>query len=306
MRFSLALVFSLLSNKSHSIYGFSMQSPNTAKNLASKLREMSELCDDLVTHDPEPPSPTNRIITPNDGEHRESSLIQEANTENLYIANEATRYEVVVNNDNDFPINVYFFTSPAEFDGVSGKYTNSLGTKTVLQNSQAQFTYLVSYYAGAQKLTAPVGKFQEDLVASEQVTLKAASADKGDLVKLGFDENGDATLSSPPLSSTGVLDGAFEIQSPTFNINGPKYAIGLGCISGGVRQLASYIIAKPGEIVNVKPILKFYIAAGSVEQGMDADFISRSAESAVCDTTSGNRFFEVTRTVDGTWDIKSS
>jgi hypothetical protein len=99
------------------------------------------------------------------------------------------------------------------------------------------------------------------------------------------------------------VDGSFQIQTPSYPSGQGKYGIGLGAISGGEYHLASYTEAEPNQIVNVQPVVKFYIAIGRTQKGKDANFYTVSTTSALCDATMGMTTFNVVRTDDGKWRV---
>jgi hypothetical protein len=238
----------------------------------------------------------------------EKLLINSSSTTDYYLSDSATTYRVVVENEEANPIDVFFFTSPPDFDQASGTFTNSLGTKRIQpKTSQATFTYLAAYYAGAQKQTAPAGQVQSSTVSLVEIGIKKPNSDVTERTELIFDVNGDAYLGSPSTVTGAALNGAFQIQTPVFDPSKKgDYFIGLGGVADGVFQMASYVKAEPGRIVNVQPVLKFYISIGRYERGTDVNFISVSSESALCDATGGDTFFKVKRQADGAWVVNNN
>ena len=219
-------------------------------------------------------------------------------------AENAVQYEVFVNNEMNNPIDVYFFTNPASFNEMTGTYTNSLGTETVQAGtaSQAKFTYTLANFAAAQKLTNPAGQLQTTSVALQPIQIQT-DKEKGEKTMMTFDKNVSPELGTPAKVDAGIVKGSFQIQTPSYPSGQGKYGIGLGAISGGEYHLASYTEAEPNQIVNVQPVVKFYIAIGRTQKGKDANFYTVSTTSALCDATMGMTTFNVVRTDDGKWRV---
>lgn len=227
-------------------------------------------------------------------------------------AGNAVTYTVLVNNDTPKPIDIYFFTKPAIFDSSDGEYTNSLGTHTVQPGTtQTKFEITYSTFAAAQKFEQSVGALQSSSVSVVPIAIKTDSQ-MGQRTELSFDKNLDAVLKTPgvPMGMTGAagvtVDGSFQIETPSYPAGQGEYGIGLGAIANGVYQLATYTLARPGQITNVQPVVTFYVAVGRVEKGVDASFYSISTTSAVCDATRGTTSFQVVRTNDGRWKVNGA
>lgn len=225
----------------------------------------------------------------------------------------SVEYTVLVNNDTTMPIDVYFFTQPAIFDGTTGQFSNSLGTQTVQPGtSQAKFRVQYSYYAAAQKFESPVGDIQSTSVALVPILPKIQGG-PGYRTTMSFDKNLEPVLSSPPVAvasvagsgfANTVVDGSFQITTPQYPAGQGIYGIGLGAISnGGEYQLASYTLARPGVTTNVQPVVTFFVAIGRTQKGKDANFFSVSSSAAVCDGTKGTNDFVVVRTSAGGWTV---
>lgn len=208
-------------------------------------------------------------------------------------ASNAGTYTVVVSNETPHPINVFFFSKPAKFDNRDGQFTNSLGTHTVQpETSQARFTISYSYFAAAQKFDLPVCEVQSSSVALVPIAIKT-DEQPGQRTNVFFDRNSEPYLTTPgvPMGPTGpagvVVDGSFQIQTPSYPSGQGNYGIGLGAISAGQFQLATYTIARPGITTNVQPVVTFFVSEGETEVGKDANFFSVSTTSALCDANSG-------------------
>jgi len=133
-------------------------------------------------------------------------------------------YTVLVNNDTTLPIDVFFFTQPAVFDGTQGEFTNSLGTQTVQPGrSQAKFRVRTSFYAAAQKFERPVGDIQSTSVALVPIRPKIQGG-MGQRTAMSFDRNLEPVLSPPfavgAVDGSGfantVVDGSFQITTPQY------------------------------------------------------------------------------------------
>ena len=221
----------------------------------------------------------------------------------------AVTYTVIVDNETNDPINVYFFAAPAKFNNKDGQFTNSLGTQTVQPGtSQARFTITYSFFAAAQKFDLPAGEVQSTSVSLVPISLQT-DEQHGQRTNVMFDRNSEPYLTTPgvPMGPTGpagiVVDGSFQIQTPSYPSGQGKYGIGLGAISGGKFQLSTYTMARPGITTNVQPVVKFFVSEGETEVGKDANFYSVSTGSALCDATTGTTEFIVTRTDNGKWRV---
>ncbi len=224
-------------------------------------------------------------------------------------ASNSVTYSVLINNDTPKPIDIFFFTEPAIFDSFDGEYTNSLGTHTVQPGTtQTRFDITYSTFAAAQKFEQPVGALQSSSVSIVPIAIKTDSQ-MGERTLLSFDKNLDAVLQPPgvPMGMTGAagvtVDGAFQIETPSYPAGQGEYGIGLGAITNGEYLLATYTLARPGQITNVQAVVRFYVAVGRVEKGVNANFYSISTTSAVCDATGGTTSFMVVRTNDGRWKV---
>ena len=222
----------------------------------------------------------------------------------------AVTYTVVVSNESNHAIDVYLFSSPAKFDKRAGQFTNSLGTQSVQPGtSQARFTITYSYFAAAQKFDQPVGEVQSTSVSLVPIAIET-DGQLGQRTNVMFDKNSEPYLTTPgvpmggPTGAAGVVvDGSFQIQTPSYPSGQGNYGIGLGVISAGQFQLATYTMARPGITTNVQPVVKFFVSEGETEAGRDVNFFSVSTTSALCDATSGTTVFMVTRTNDGRWKV---
>ena len=213
-------------------------------------------------------------------------------------------YTILVQSEHSSPIDIHFFTHPAEFNGDTGEYTNSLGTKTVQPShkSQATFTYTQTFYAAAQKLTKATHLAQTETVAFQPINLKSRDKEDGQKTLLTFDTHDDPVLSNPT-TSAGVVNGSFQIQTPAYKGSLGTYGVGLGAVTNGKFELATYTLAGPHLTIDVQPIMKFYVSVGKVEKGVDARFISKSVTSALCDATTGTKEFKVLYRSDGQWEV---
>lgn len=216
----------------------------------------------------------------------------------------SVNYNVYVNNETKEPIEVYFFLSPAKFDGTLGAYTNSLDSQVVQPGgSQATFSITYDFYAAAQRFDSAPSEVQTTSVALVPIGIRAGSA-LGQRTTLSFDKNIEAVLSPPLTPSGGVsVPGSFQIQTPPYPGGQGVYGIGLGSIVKGRYDLATYKLATPGVTVSVQPIVKFFIAIGSTERGADVNFYSVSTTAALCDATEGTTNFMVVRTNNGQWMV---
>lgn len=217
-------------------------------------------------------------------------------------------YRIFVRNEENNPINVYFFTGPPDFDSSTGSkiFTNSLGTKIVGANNQVTFTYTDATFAGAQTASQPLGRVQLSSVSLFPVKLLENVEGLTDRIGVELDVNKDAKLTKNGEFPNGQI-GAFEMKTQTKQLGDPSILIGTGAITGGIYLLTSYIEAEPARIYNIQPQLKFYIQIGSFQPGTVADFKGVASTSATIDTTAagfaGKRDFFVTRTNLGEWEV---
>ncbi len=225
-------------------------------------------------------------------------------------ASSTITYNVIVDNESKYPIDVYIFTEPAIFSSSSGTYTNSLGSQIVqpLRQSQARFTIENTFYAAAQLFDNPTGELQSTSVALRPIAIKTDSQ-PAQRTMLSFDPNnepvlGDPTTVTAPDGSPAIaVEGTFQIQTPVYPDGQGDYGIGLGLITNGLYNLATYTMARPNQFVDVQPVEMFFIAIGRVEKGVDANFYSVSTSSALCDATDGTTTFHVVRTKMGKWKV---
>jgi len=214
------------------------------------------------------------------------------------------QFTILVTNQELQPIDVFLFIQPAEFDSGTGAYTNSLANAQVQPgSSQVKFTYIDSYFAAAQKLTDEIGKVQLSSVSLQEIALKSADS-KAQQSDLTFDNTEKQfPILSKAHTVSGGIDNAFQISVPMFPPGQGKYIAGLGAIAQGEYQVATYTKLTGGTTLFVQPKLIFYIALGDREVGRDANFITMSANAAKCDTISGQRTFNVVRTLTGGWTV---
>jgi len=234
-----------------------------------------------------------------------STIIEIANSQ----SSNTVRYKVLVENESQYPIQVYFFTKPAQFNDINGIYTNSLGTQIVQpkRQSQAQFEIEKSFYAAAQRQTLQTGELQYTSVAMRKIGIET-DGQQAQRTVLSFDANEDPVLGDPvivpttPGAPSNAVLGSFQMQTPPYQ-DGLTYRVGLGLVTNGEYQVASYVLAQPGVTINVQPIVTFYVAMGKVEKGVDANFFSVSNGSAFCDASGGTTTFHVIRTNLGQWKV---
>lgn len=230
------------------------------------------------------------------------------NEPTLTSMDKAITYTIRVDNELPAPIDVYFFTAPAKFNKKNAEYVNSVATKVVQPNgtSQAKFTFTTKFYAA----TLNHNEFASGPVSTSSISLQPMSF--GEYTDLDVDKNGDPFLKpprSPTATENAVAGGAFVINTPEFmmtKMSNPNYHIGLGAITNGLETITSFTQAMPGMTYNVQPIVKFYVAIGSMQKDTNVKFVGSSATAAECDATEGNTNFRVTRKRNGTWEVAGS
>jgi len=132
----------------------------------------------------------------------------------------------------------------------------------------------------------------------------------GQVTDMQTDKNRDPFLEPQRAVGVGkknkIPGDAFAINTSCYDqleVNNPEYHIGLGAITDGVESLSSFTKAAPGMIVDVQPVVKFWVGIGCVEKNNVVTFTDVSATAALCDATSGKRNFKVTRTSNGKWHV---
>jgi hypothetical protein len=219
---------------------------------------------------------------------------------NIY-ATTTTTYTITVTNMSPYPQNFFFFQQPAVYVGGPQVYANSVGTQQLQGYNpntpqQIQFTFIQQYRAGAQLQSSPpqIGVAQTGLVSQSLVQLSQGPGDTSsfDSTAMSFDVNGNPILSSA-VNIPGVMGGAFRIVTPYFQPAQANYNIGLGGIANGLLVLSNFIVAQPGQNVDVQPIVKFYVSTGAYLPGTVINFTTSSVAAALCDATSGKLSFNV-------------
>ena len=125
------------------------------------------------------------------------------------------------------------------------------------------------------------------------------------VIAMSFDDNLDPVLSDPATSSGGmVLNGSFQIKTPAYKGDQGTYRVGLGTITNGVYEIATYILAEPAyQTIDVQPVMKFYVNVNKIEKGAGVHFVSKSRTSALCDATTSIKDFTVVYRSDGLWKV---
>jgi hypothetical protein len=111
---------------------------------------------------------------------------------------------------------------------------------------------------------------------------------------------------TPPVNAPGVQPGAFRIKTPVFDPSLNPYNAGLAALVSGDIVLSNYIAAQGNILLDVQPIVKFYVATGSYDAGTVVNFSEASATAALCDATSGHDDFWVTYNTDGSWTVTTT
>ena len=217
-----------------------------------------------------------------------------------------TLYTIILTNNSPETQDFFFFQHPAEYQGGPKVYSNSIYSSKVrsFKNGGSQLTFELEkqFYAGVQDQaqTLQVGQASGTTASYRKIAL---SPDGGkDAVTMEINPLG---LAQPVVNKHVQKSGAFRISTPKFNPVTGKYNLGLATKKGdGEIILSTFINAEPNENNDIQPVEIFYVSTGSYKAGTVVNFTSSSAESAKCDTTTGNTIFNVTYNANGTWTVK--
>ena len=173
------------------------------------------------------------------------------------------------------------------------------------------FTDTTTIYAAAQRLiNKPAGgAIQSFAISPQEMTLKThLFANDGEMSQLFFGANQDAQLSDL-ISMEGEVDGTFQIEVPstTFSLTQSEYTYCIWWHRTGPLLMASNSLPLTWKhpldrIVNAQPVLKFYIAIGSVKRGEDPTSLV-SAMFPQCVMPIGTQNVFVVRTRDSIWTV---
>jgi hypothetical protein len=216
-----------------------------------------------------------------------------------------TLYTVILTNNSPETQDFFFFQHPVKYQGGSKVYSNSIYSSKVrsFKNGGSQLTFELEqqFYAGVQDQaqTLQVGQASGTTASYRKIAL---SPDGGkDAVTVEINPLG----LGQPVVNKNVQSGAFRISTPTFNPVIDKYNLGLATKkSDGEIILSTFINAEPNENNDIQPIEIFYVSTGSYKAGTVVNFTSSSAESAMCDATTGITTFSVTYNANGTWTVE--
>lgn len=219
----------------------------------------------------------------------------------------STHYKIIVESESKSRQHFYFFQQPAEYVGGVDPYTNSMADGILSPDAdedQLVFTLEEQYRAGAQKTIEPPKVGEAIVGKSSQVEIELASDGKTkNSTELKIDN--DTVHLEKPVFNSDVSKGSFRICIPQFDPSNKSYIVGLGSINEDNEfLLSSFINADPKTNVDVKPIMKFYVATGNYTRGTVVDFTQSSENAAVCDATDGTFKFKVTYTREGEWKVE--
>jgi len=214
-------------------------------------------------------------------------------------------YTITVDNNLPSAIEVYFFKAPAKYSKVDGMFVNSLATKVIQGKgtSQCSFEYEASYAAAALNYKQQSGDLKTNMISYQPLKF-------GYVSDMMIDKNGDPYLMkqrpATEAESKKIPNGAFAVKVPKnrqFEPLLPNYHVGLGAISDGKEIISSFNQASPGTLIDIQPVVQFWVAIGSMEKNSVVNFTTLSVDAALCDATNGKRDFKVTRTDTGAWQV---
>jgi hypothetical protein len=220
----------------------------------------------------------------------------------------AGTYQITVFNNSPKPQTMVFFQEPALYS-VSGEaqvHSNCLASRQMaakpkVGSAQIRFMTDIGLYAGVRSLSSPFEAGLSDSYVIAEVPIEIASSSNR-IVKNMTRMSVDSGLAlSPPVNSSGILEGTFRIVTPVFTPATTPYNVGLAALDRHNIMLSNYIAAPPNQSIDVKPIAKFYVATGNYVAGRIIDFNSVSA--ALCDASTGKDEFQVIYNPNGTWTV---
>ena len=192
----------------------------------------------------------------------------------------ADTYQITVFNNSPKPQTMVFFQEPALYS-VSGEaevHSNCLASRQMaakpkVGSAQIRFTMDIGLYAGVRSRSSPFEAGLSDSFVIAEVPIEIASSNR--IVKNMTRMSVDSGLAlSPPVNSSGILDGTFRIVTPVFTPATTPYSVGLAALDRHNIMLSSYIEAPPNQSIDVQPIAKFYVATGNCVAGRIIDFNS--------------------------------
>ncbi|WP_414567860.1 hypothetical protein [Nostoc sp. CCY 9925] len=221
-------------------------------------------------------------------------------------------YTINLKNESPNTQEFFFFQKPANYIGSSEVYSNSIYSSKLRGHGSGAtltFKFIQQYYAGVQEQAKNIvvgeASGYESAIKEIDLTLSPSISENNSTSML-IDEG--ALGLTDAIHENNVPSGAFRIHVPTFNPYEKKYNAGLAIqnpIDGSIT-LSNFINAEPTKLIDVQPVLKFYIQTGSYEAGSVVNFMTSSVGAAVCDMSLGVLNYQVTYTAEGLWKVNSS
>jgi hypothetical protein len=219
-------------------------------------------------------------------------------------------YTINVINKSEDNQDFFFFQAPATYTGGVQVYSNSLHYSALQPYSQSgvilTFQMNAKYCAGAQtQMTPPsVGHVSGGSTACQPINLAPAS---GPGTQVATNLSVDPLGLTPAYDLDSVQPGAFRIITPTYKPNTDgNFNIGTAIqnAAGGPATISNFIVAQPNQFVDCQPLLTLYVQIGNYQAGEVINFSSASINSAICDTSSGHRTFNITYLANGKWTVE--
>lgn len=213
-----------------------------------------------------------------------------------------TTYTINVINNSPDPQTFYIFQQPAIYSEGSKVYSNSIFSMPLSTQMQLSLTLPAQYYAGAQPQLEPVKLGQANLTPNASVPIDLCSTgNESDTTTMSV---ADGLTLSDAANGEGLEEGAFRIFTPIFNPSPAfSYNAGPALNVAGKIVLSSFVTASPDQIIDVQPVVKFYVSTGNYSATTVIDFEVESTRAALCDATAGQTTFNVTYNADGKWTV---
>lgn len=217
----------------------------------------------------------------------------------------AVTYTIHVINNSPDPQTFYIFQQPAVYSEGSKVYSNSMFSMPLSTQMELTLTLPAQYYAGVQPQLEPVKLGQANLTPFAEVPIDLCSTgNESDTTTMSVAEG---LALSDAANGEGLEEGAFRIFTPVFTPSSAfSYNAGPAMNVGGKIILSSFVTVSPDQMIDVQPILKFYVSTGHYSATTVIDFEVESSRAALCDGTTGQETFSVTYNPNGIWTVSDT
>ncbi|HEV7644979.1 MAG TPA: hypothetical protein VGO50_13625 [Pyrinomonadaceae bacterium] len=216
-----------------------------------------------------------------------------------------TTYTIKVINNSPNPQTFYIFQQPAIYSEGSKVYSNSIFSMPLSTQMQLSLSLPAQYYAGVQPQLEPVKLGQANLTPNASVPIDLCSTgNESDTTTMSV---ADGLTLSDAANGEGLEEGAFRIFTPVFTPSSAfSYNAGPALNVGGKIILSSFVTVSPDQIIDVQPVVRFYVSTGNYSATTVIDFETESARAALCDGTGGQTNFTATYNANGIWTVSDT